>query len=119
MSSDAATHRAAPWRSPLAIVGVAALILVWCALWGSFSFANVASGSVVAVVAAWPVLGQASLAERVRPVALLRLVGPVLADLATSTVHVAWEALTPTDHTQESVIEVPSPAKHGLTSSSW
>ncbi len=82
------------------------LVVMWCALWGDISAANVVSGVALAVGAL--VVGFAApTADGVRPLALAKLIVVVLADLAGSTVAVAKEVLTPTDYTEEAVIAVP------------
>jgi multicomponent Na+:H+ antiporter subunit E len=45
-----------------------------------------------------------------RIVPLLHFVWLVAVDLVVSTVHVAWEILTPTDYTDEAIIAVDAPA---------
>jgi multicomponent Na+:H+ antiporter subunit E len=70
------------------------LVLVWVLLWGTFSWANVLGGLVVAIVvlAAFPlppVPGRGWL----RPMATLRAVGLFVADLVTSSLQVAWQSL--------------------------
>ena len=91
---------------PRRIGAIAALTAAWCALWGSISVANVAGGVLVAAVAT--TAGAAPpLRGPVRPLALARLVGLVVVDLGKSTVSVAREILTPTDYTDEVVVEVP------------
>lgn len=90
------------------------LIAGWCALWRDLSVANLISGTIVAIgvqlVLGRPVLG--SRPARIKPV--LRLVGLVLVDLARSTASVAYEIVTPTDHTQESIVAIAirSEARH-------
>ncbi len=90
------------------------LVAIWCALWRDISAANVLSGTIVAVgvqlLLGRPVLGR----RPVGLVPLLKLVGLVSIDLVRSTASVAYEILTPTDHTQESIlaIAIPSKAQH-------
>lgn len=91
---------------PRRLGAIFALTAAWCALWGEISIANVAGGLVVAALATTG--GAASpLRGSVRPLALGRLIGIVVVDLAKSTVAVAREILTPTDYTDEVVVEVP------------
>ncbi len=90
---------------PRRLSAVVALTAAWCALWGEVSIANVAGGLVVAGAAT--TAGTAPpLHGPIRPLALARLVGIVVVDLAKSTVAVAREILTPTDHTDEVVVAV-------------
>ena len=90
------------------LVTAAGLLVAWCALWGEATIANLASGVAIVV----PVMaldigtpGQGG----VRAVPVLRLLALVLVDLVRSTLGVAREILTPTDHTEEAVIAVPVP----------
>ncbi len=96
--------------SPRRIATLIVLIGAWCALWGSASPANLLSGFAVSMLVDRPSIGPAGLGS-VRPVALLRLIGVVFVDLVVSTFTVAWEVLTPTDHTEESIIEVRLPSE--------
>lgn len=92
--------------TPRRLATVAVLCLAWCVLWQQVSIANVASGLLVAVVATHPRLGTPGVGG-VRLVPLVKLTWLVLTDLARSTVDVAYEVLTPTDYTDEIVIDVP------------
>ncbi|MEO1061378.1 MAG: Na+/H+ antiporter subunit E [Actinomycetota bacterium] len=94
-----------PRRVALVIILTAA----WCTLWGEVSWANVLAGLAVgiAIVASGmcpPGLGSLRLGPLVRFAAL------VTRDLVQSTIQVAREILTPTDHTDESIIRVDVPA---------
>lgn len=91
--------------TPRRLLTLALLVAAWCALWGSVSVANVASGTLVAV-AATTFAGTEPGAGRVRIVPLLHFFWLVLVDLIVSTVYVAWEILTPTDHTDEAIISL-------------
>ncbi len=90
------------------IATVSTLVFVWCALWGTISVANVASGLVVAIGVVSLGIGSEGRGG-VRLVPLARFIGTVLVDLVTSTVAVLWEVLTPTDRTEESIVAVPLP----------
>ena len=75
---------------------IAWLVLVWMLLWGTWSWANLLSGLLVALVllALLPlphVVGGA----RVRPVPLLAFLGHFVTDLFSSGAEVAWQALRP------------------------
>ncbi len=94
-------------RHPTRIVAVIALTLSWCALWGTFSAANLGSGLIVSAAAVS--FGSSGSAGGIQPVALFRLVALIIQDLASSTVNVAREVLTPTDYTEEGIIEVDLP----------
>lgn len=88
------------------IASVVALTVAWCALWGSVSAANVASGLLVSALASF---AGANTQGGVRIVPLLRLLWIVSVDLVVSTGVVVREVLTPTDHTDEAIIAVPVP----------
>jgi multicomponent Na+:H+ antiporter subunit E len=75
-------------------VPVVWLVLVWVLLWGTFTWANVLGGLVVAVVVLVlfplpPAPGRGWL----RPLPMLRLVVRFVADLVTSSLQVAWQSL--------------------------
>lgn len=97
------------------LLTVAGLVLAWCALWGSFSLANLLSGTLVGVLAlAVGVGGSGRGGVRVGP--MLRLAGIVALDMVMSTVTVARVVLRPGVRTEEGIIAVPipAPAKHHL-----
>ncbi len=97
------------------IVTIAALVLAWCALWGSFSAANVASGVLVGIVVLLVGAGGSGRGG-IRLVPLMRFVGLVAVDMVTSTATVIREVLTPTDHTEEGIVgvDLPAGAEHHL-----
>ena len=83
------------------------LVVVWILLWGTFSWANLVSGVVVALLVMLllplpPVEGR----NRVRPLSLVRFVGHFLVDLAVSGTQVAWRALRPGGVTQGAIVQV-------------
>lgn len=89
---------------PSSIVSVVALTAAWCGLWGQASVANVGAGFAIGVVAT-AAFGSRS-PSGLRLVPMLKLGGLVARDLVTSTVGVAFEVLTPTDYTDEVIVEV-------------
>ncbi len=95
------------------VVTVVALTAAWCGLWGSVTVANVASGLVVSVAVLATGFGTSGQGG-IRWIPLLRLGWLVLVDLTRSTVDVAYEILTPTDHTEEGIIaiELPGASRH-------
>ncbi len=103
------------WLSVRRVLTAAGLVLAWCALWGSFSVANVVGGIAVAAVALTVGVGGSGRGG-VRFGPLLRFTWLVAVDLVVSTVTVVREVLTPTDYTDEGIIEVAIPAggKHHL-----
>ena len=86
---------------------VAWLVLVWILLWGTWSWANLLSGLVVALVVLVllplpPVVG----GTRVRPLALLAFLGHFLVDLVVSGAQVAWRAIGPAGVRQGALVQV-------------
>jgi multicomponent Na+:H+ antiporter subunit E len=72
------------------------LVLVWILLWGTWSWANLISGVVVAVAVTVllplpPVVG----GTRFRPAAVVRFLGHFLVDLVVSAAQVAWQTIRP------------------------
>ena len=100
---------AAPRRrrtvAPLDPVVVMLFVTTWCALWGEISLANVVSGLVIGVVLR-VALRDESTRRTVRFVPLARLLALVTVDLVKSTAHVVYDVLTPTDYTNEVIVEV-------------
>lgn len=83
------------------------LVLVWNLLWGTWSWANLLSGAVVALGVTLllplpPVVGGA----RVRPVALVRFVGHFVVDLVSSGALVAWQTVRPRGIDRSAIITV-------------
>jgi len=72
------------------------LTLVWVLLWGTLTVANVVGGLVVALVVTLLLpLPPVPVEGRLRPLAFLRLVLYVAAQLVVSSVQVAWLAIRP------------------------
>ena len=83
------------------------LVLVWNLLWGTWSWANLISGTLVAVAVTWllplpPVTGGA----RFHLPAVLRYVGQFAVDLVVSSAQVAWEAIRPSGLRHGAIISV-------------
>ncbi len=97
------------WITPRRIIMLIVLTAAWCGLWRDLSAANVLSGFALSLGILIAGIGTSGLGT-VRPGALLRLSWHVIVDLTKSTWSVAFEVLTPTDYTEESVIAVPLPA---------
>lgn len=96
--------------APRRVVTIVALVGAWCALWGSISVANVASGLLISLMVTGLDVGLPGRGS-IRIVPLAKFLGLVTVDLVTSTFYVAWEVLTPTDRTEESIIGVSLPAE--------
>ncbi|CCG01459.1 Na+/H+ antiporter subunit E [Blastococcus saxobsidens] len=83
------------------------LVLVWMLLWGTWSWANLLGGAVIALVVTSvlplpPVVG----GTRLRPGPLLRFVGAFVADLISSGALVAWQTLRPSGIERSAIIRV-------------
>ncbi len=83
------------------------LILVWNLLWGTWSWANLISGTVVALAVTVllplpPVVG----GTRVRPVPLLVFLGAFVLDLVLSAAQVAWQTIRPRGIRHSAIISV-------------
>jgi multicomponent Na+:H+ antiporter subunit E len=96
-----ARHRSV---QPLVIVW---LTVVWVALWGDLSLANVVSGAAlgVAVCLVFP-LPPLRMHLRVRPLPLVWLVLRFLGDVVAASVEVAWKTLQLHRQPRNAVIEV-------------
>jgi len=90
---------------PRRLLTLALLVGAWCALWGAVSVANILAGSLAAVTVTL-VAGIQPGRGHVRLVPMVQFVWLVAIDLVVSTVNVAWEILTPTDHSDEAIIAV-------------
>lgn len=87
---------------------IAGLTFAWCALWGSASVANIASGVLVGSLASSRLIGTPAVGS-VRPKPLMRFAFVVAKDLVASTVSVSYEVITPVDFTDEAIVKVPLP----------
>lgn len=83
------------------------LVLVWILLWGSWSWADLISGVLVALlVTVLLPLPAVTGGLRVRPWPLVSFVGHFLTDLVVSGAQVAWQALRPGGHRQSAIVRV-------------
>lgn len=86
------------------------LTVVWVALWGSITPANVLGGLAVGLLLAFALpLTEVQTRAVVRPLALLRLAGFFLVDLVLSSLQVARIVLSPRRPLRQAVIAVPVP----------
>lgn len=90
---------------PRQLIVLSALTLIWCGLWGEVTVANVAAGLIVALGVMALGVGTPGFGG-IRVVPLARLLWLVTVDLVKSTIEVATEVVTPTDHTKEAIIAV-------------
>ena len=95
--------------SPRHAVTIAWCTLVWVALWGELSVANLLAGLLIGALSIWvvPLGGPRGGAVMVRPGRLLRFLGYFLWALVRSSAVVAWEIVTPGDRTYQGIIELP------------
>ena len=83
------------------------LVLVWILLWGTWSWANVLSGLLVAlVVLVLLPLPHVVGGVRVRPLPLLAFLGHFVVDLVVSGAQVAWLALRPARDGGSAIVRV-------------
>ena len=84
------------------------LVLIWNLLWGTWSWANLISGLLVAAAVTLLVpLPPVTERLRPRPVAVLAFLGHFLADLVVSGAQVAWQAVRLRPERRAAVIVVP------------
>lgn len=100
--APAATHRLRH-QLPLLVW----LVLVWNLLWGTWSWANLLGGIVVALAVTLllplpPVVG----GVRLRPVALVRFVAYFVVDLVSSGALVAWQTVRPSGIDRSAIVTV-------------
>ena len=93
----------------------AGLVFAWCALWVDFSVPNLLSGCLVAGAVAMVGVGPPG-RGRVHLAPLIWFAVLAGIDLMRSTASVAWEVLTPTDHTDEAIValDLPMQTRHHL-----
>ena len=92
-------------------------VVVWTALWGEISVANVGGGLVVglATLLLVPVRSRGE-RVRVRVLAALRFLAFFVWALVKASVIVAWEVVTPRNRIHQAIVEVPIPtASPGVT----
>ena len=83
------------------------LVLVWNLLWGTWSWANLISGTVLAlVVTVLLPLPAVVGGTRVRPVALLAFLGSFFLDLVVSGAQVAWQTIRPSGIRHSAILAV-------------
>lgn len=85
------------------------LVIVWVALWGDLSVANVVSGAAVAaaLLIVFPLAGRAGARQHVRPLAVLRLAGHLVRKLLESNLTITRTVLSRRDRVRTGVIAVP------------
>ncbi|WP_255686074.1 Na+/H+ antiporter subunit E [Micromonospora okii] len=100
-----ARARTRPWRDRL--VALAWMALIWCLLWGRFTWGNLVAGLLVAaaVLVFFP-LPPVTFGGRLRPRALLVLLGRFLTELVVASAHVAWLAVRFGHRPRDAIIAV-------------
>lgn len=98
------------WVTLRRLVTMASLVFAWCALWGEVSVANLASGVLLAAAVSFPSIATPGVG-RVRLWPLLQFGALVAKDLVVSTAQLAWDIVTPTDHSDEAIIAVAVPSE--------
>lgn len=92
-------------RRAMTVLGLA---VVWCALWGNFSVANLLAGTAVGLMATLGGIGTPGVGRvRLRP--LVRFTALVAVDLVRSTVTVARTILATGKATDEAIVAVKVP----------
>lgn len=95
------------------LVAVVWATVVWMALWGSLSLANLLAGVAVGVLTVWLVPVASDRPDReeagltVRPIAALAFIGYFLRLLVVASAIVAWEVVTPQNRIHQGIIRVP------------
>ena len=85
------------------------LAFTWAGLWGSFTLTQLAFGFVVGFATLWiaqPLFGGPS-GYYLRAYRIVRLVLFFLYDLCVSSIRVAYDVLTPKDHSNPAILEMP------------
>ncbi|WP_432544484.1 Na+/H+ antiporter subunit E [Kineococcus sp. SYSU DK002] len=84
------------------------LVVLWLLLWGDLSWANVLSGTALALVVTLVLpLPTVSFGIRVRPLRIAALLARFLVDLVAASAQVAWLAVRPGRQPRNSVVRVP------------
>ena len=84
------------------------LVVVWMALWGDLSVANLLGGIIAAFLATRIIPARpASGLLTVRPLALLRLGLYFVWKMVEASAIVAWEVVTPRNRIPEGIVAVP------------
>lgn len=89
-----------------------AIAIIWVAVWGNASFANLLLGFAVGFVALWvvkPLFGETGYFQRL--IDGIQLIGYFLYDLFVSSLRVIHDVLTPQIHSKPGIIAVPLDAE--------
>jgi multicomponent Na+:H+ antiporter subunit E len=83
--------------------------VIWSALWGSFTLFQLTAGFVLGFLVLWllqPLFGVPD-GYFLRAYRVVRLIVFFIYDLAVSSIRVAYDVLTPTDHSNPKILEMP------------
>lgn len=87
---------------------VAWSVVVWTALWGDVSLANLVWGSVLGLLTLGLVpIRHMAHQVAIRPLQTVRFLGVFFWALVTASAEVAWEVVTPTNRINEGIVAVP------------
>ncbi|MEJ8560745.1 Na+/H+ antiporter subunit E [Yoonia sp. GPGPB17] len=92
------------------------LAVTWAGLWGSFTLTQLAFGFVMGFLTLWiaqPLFDGPS-SYYVRAYRIVRLVLFFLYDLCVSSIRVAYDVLTPKDHSTPAILEMPLDVKSDI-----
>lgn len=105
-------------RVGLAAMEGALLVVLWVALWGTWSWANLLGGVAVAtgVMVTLPVTHRPSGRTRLRPHHALVFLGYFVVKLVQANLHMAWTIVNPRSRIESGIVAVPlRGASDGLT----
>ena len=89
------------------------LAVIWCAFWGDFTLLQLSFGFLMGFVTLWiaqPLFGVSS-GYYLRAWRVVRLILFFLYDLCLSSLQVAYDVLTPKDHSNPAILKVPLDVK--------
>ncbi|SFS09352.1 Na+/H+ antiporter subunit E [Yoonia litorea] len=90
--------------------------VVWAALWGSFTLFQLTVGFILGFLVLWmlqPLLGGPG-SYYLRAYRIVRLILFFIYDLLMSSLRVAYDVLTPTDHSNPKILEMPLDVKSDI-----
>nr|WP_281373076.1 Na+/H+ antiporter subunit E [Kineococcus aurantiacus] len=84
------------------------LVVLWLLLWGDVSWANVVSGTVLALLVTVVLpMPKVTFGVRLRPLRIVALLARFVVDLFAASAQVAWLAVRPGRQPRNSVVKVP------------
>lgn len=90
--------------------------VIWAALWGSFTLFQLTAGFVLGFLVLWLLQPLFGVPDKyfLRAYRVVRLILFFLYDLAVSSIRVAYDVLTPTDHSNPKILEMPLDVKSDI-----